>query len=75
MMKDDPAIAGIREVRHRISAEHDHDPRKVVGLLHQAAKAISRSVDREFRAKKKKMTSRLKSADGSLARSGIDSAG
>jgi hypothetical protein len=29
-MKDDPAIAKIREVRHRISAEHDHDPRKVV---------------------------------------------
>ncbi len=29
-MKDDPAIAEIREVRHRISAEHDHDPRKVV---------------------------------------------
>ncbi len=29
-MKDDPAIATIREVRHRISAEHAHDPRKVV---------------------------------------------
>jgi len=29
-MKDDPAIAKIREVRHRISEEHDHDPRKVV---------------------------------------------
>ena len=29
-MKDDPTIARIREVRHRISAEHDHDPRKVV---------------------------------------------
>lgn len=30
MMKDDPVIAEIREVRHRISAEQDHDPRKVV---------------------------------------------
>jgi hypothetical protein len=29
-MRDDPAIAKIREVRHQISAEHDHDPRKVV---------------------------------------------
>ena len=29
-MKDDPAIAKIREVRHRISEEHDHDPRKVI---------------------------------------------
>ena len=29
-MKDDPAIAAIREVRHRISAEVDHDPKKLV---------------------------------------------
>lgn len=29
-MKDDPAIAAIREVRHRISAEVGHDPKKLV---------------------------------------------
>jgi hypothetical protein len=29
-MKDDPTITRIREARHRISAEHDHNPRKVV---------------------------------------------
>lgn len=29
-MKDDPAIQWIREVRHQISAEFDHDPRKLL---------------------------------------------
>ncbi len=29
-MKPDPAIDDIREVRHRISASVDHDPRKLV---------------------------------------------
>ncbi len=29
-MKDDPTITAIREVRHRISASVDHDPRKLV---------------------------------------------
>jgi hypothetical protein len=29
-MQDDPAIASIREVRHRISAQFDHDPKKLV---------------------------------------------
>ena len=29
-MQDDPAIARIREVRHRISKQFDHDPRKLV---------------------------------------------
>lgn len=29
-IKDDPAIAQIREVRHQISAEFGHDPRKVL---------------------------------------------
>jgi hypothetical protein len=29
-MQDDPAIARIREVRHRISKQFDHDPKKLV---------------------------------------------
>jgi hypothetical protein len=29
-IKDDPAIEQIREVRHQISAEFGHDPRKVL---------------------------------------------
>ena len=29
-MKDNPTIAAIREVRHRISAAVGHDPRKLV---------------------------------------------
>ena len=28
--KDDPTIERIREARHRISKDHDHDPQKVV---------------------------------------------
>lgn len=30
MMKDDPAIECIREVRHVISGEFGHDPKKLV---------------------------------------------
>jgi hypothetical protein len=30
MMKEDKAIEQIREVRHKISEECDHDPRKLV---------------------------------------------
>lgn len=29
-MQDDPAIARIRDVRHRISKQFDHDPKKLV---------------------------------------------
>jgi len=29
-MQDDPAIASIREARHRISEQFDHDPKKLV---------------------------------------------
>lgn len=28
--KDDPTIGRIREARHLISEEHDHDPQKIV---------------------------------------------
>lgn len=30
ILNDHTAIGQIREVRHRISAENDHDPRKIV---------------------------------------------
>lgn len=29
-LKDDIAIERVREVRHRLSAEHGHDPKKIV---------------------------------------------
>jgi hypothetical protein len=29
-MQDDPAIARIREVRHRISKQFDHEPKRLV---------------------------------------------
>lgn len=29
-IKDDPAIDQIREIRHQISAEFEHDPRRVL---------------------------------------------
>ena len=29
-MKDDPAIKRIRDVRHQISEEHGHDPKRLV---------------------------------------------
>ena len=29
-MKDDPTIEGIREVRHKISELHQHDPEQVI---------------------------------------------
>lgn len=32
---DDPAIAAVREARHRISATVDHDPRKLVAYYRQ----------------------------------------
>jgi hypothetical protein len=37
-MKDDPAILAVREVRHRISASVDHDPRKLVEYYRQLQK-------------------------------------
>jgi len=34
-MQEDEAIAQIREVRHRISAECDHDPRKLIAYYRE----------------------------------------
>ena len=30
MIKDNPLIARIRKVRHQISSEHNHDPKRLV---------------------------------------------
>jgi len=38
-MKPDPAIDPIREVRHRISASVDHDPKKLVEYYRKKQKA------------------------------------
>lgn len=37
-MKDDPAIARVREARHQISAECDHDPKKLVAYYEKRAR-------------------------------------
>lgn len=34
-MQDDPAIARVREVRHQISKQFDHDPQKLVAYYMQ----------------------------------------
>jgi hypothetical protein len=34
-IKDDPAINQIREIRHQISAEFGHDPRRVLAYYSQ----------------------------------------
>ena len=34
-MRDDPVIAAVREVRHRISEAVDHDPYKLVAYYRQ----------------------------------------
>ena len=38
MMKDDPAIDRVRKVRHQISAECDHDPKKLVAYYEKRAR-------------------------------------
>ena len=34
-MQDDPAIAAVREVRHRISQQYGHDPKKLIAYYIQ----------------------------------------
>ena len=45
-MKDDPAIERIREARHKISAECEHDPRKLVAYY------LKRKQEHQERAQK-----------------------
>jgi hypothetical protein len=47
-MKDDPAIKRIRDVRHQISKEYGHDPKRIVGYyieLQRQRQAQARIVD------------------------------
>lgn len=48
-MKEDPGIAWIRDVRHRISQEFDHDSRKLVNYYKDLQE---RHKDRLFRPDK-----------------------
>ena len=41
--EEDPGIAWIREVRHKISAEFDHDPKKLGG---PSTRTIKKHADR-----------------------------
>lgn len=44
-IKDDPAIEQIREARHQISAEFDHDPDKVVAYYMELEEKLLRERD------------------------------
>ena len=44
--QSDPVIDGVREVRRRISAHFDNDPGAACGILHETARAPSRTADR-----------------------------
>ena len=48
MMKDDPAIERVRETRHKISEECDHDARKLVA--HYRKRAADREKQRNMKA-------------------------
>lgn len=42
--KDDPTIERIREARHKISEEHNHDPQKVVEYYIELQKKYKRQI-------------------------------
>ncbi len=55
-IKDDPVIAEIREVRHRISERFDHDPRRLVAYYLELQKRyedrlIDASVEHKIKQK------------------------
>ena len=41
-IKDDPAIDQIREIRHQISAEFDHDPERVLAYYVEVEEKLLR---------------------------------
>ncbi len=45
-LKDDVAIERVREVRHRISAEHGHDPKKLVDHYIELQKKYKNRLER-----------------------------
>ena len=48
--EEDPGIAWIREVRHKISAESDHDPKKSGDHLRELEKKYADRIVRDFKA-------------------------
>lgn len=54
-MKEDPTIERIRKVRHQISAECDHDPKKLLARYRQMEK---RYEDRMLRGEHTQSTAR-----------------
>ena len=48
--KEDPGIAWIRDVRHKISAEFDHDPKKLGEHLRELEKKYADRIVRDFKA-------------------------
>ena len=51
-MQDDPAIAPVREVRHRISQQHDHDPKKLIEYYIQLQEMHKDRLLKEAQSKK-----------------------
>ena len=50
MMKDDPAIRIIREVRHKISEECEHNPKKLVEYYMKRQRERAQSQEEEKKA-------------------------
>ncbi len=53
-IKDDPAIDQIREIRHQISAEFGHDPRRVLAYYSEFEAKLLR--ERAINVKKRRTT-------------------
>ena len=47
--KEDPGIAWIREVRHKISAEFDHDTKKLAEHYRELEKKYADRIVRDFK--------------------------
>ena len=56
-MQDDPAIAHVREVRHRISQQHAHDPKKLVEYYIQLQEKHQDRLLEQVKSKKPEETS------------------
>ena len=52
MMQDDPAIAAVREVRHRISQQYGHDPKKLIAYYIQLQEKHKDRLLEEVQSKK-----------------------
>ncbi len=48
--EEDPGIAWIRDVRHKISAEFEHDPKKLGDHLRELEKKYADRIVRDFKA-------------------------